>query len=623
MQFHLNGFRAGDPRIKLENNQLYQDRSHVDVLIVGCGPAGLTLATQLCQFNDIKIRIVERKSGPIKLGQADGISCRTLEMFESFGFCERVLAESYWVNETTFWGPSSINPDNIIRTGRIQDVADDLSEMPHVILNQARVHDFYLEMMHSSAQRLLPEYDKAFVGFTINPSDEYPLSIKIKQFEEIEIINAKYLVGCDGARSLVRESMENKLIGETANKAWGVMDVLALTNFPDIRFKSIIRSNQHGNILIIPREGGYLVRLYVEMETLEEGVRVKERNIQVEDLIKVAEKIFIPYSFKVKEVAWWSVYEIGQRLCDRFDNSYHMTPPNVFIAGDACHTHSPKAGQGMNVSMGDSFNLGWKIASVLRNHSPPELLSTYSDERQHVAQELIEFDKHWSKEFSERGDGEVGRNLEAFQEYFTAHGRYTAGVAVKYSQSLICGTGKYQDLALGFEVGTRFHSAPVIRLWDAKPMQLGHCLKADGRWRIILFNDASAPDESHSKIYQQCEWFQASEHSPIHQCKSWGEDIDSIIDLRAVFQQSHRQIKAEDIHPLLTPAKGRYGLLDHEKMFCVDPAFDIYERRQISREEGCLVLIRPDQYIAEIFPLTATTEVGDFLNKVLRRISAK
>ena len=84
----------------------------------------------------------------------------------------------------------------------------------------------------------------------------------------------------------------------------------------------------------------------------------------------------------MKEIAWWSVYEIGQRLCDKFDDLPEDAPherfPRVFIAGDACHTHSPKAGQGMNVSMQDAFNLGWKLASVLLRRARPQLLRTYS-----------------------------------------------------------------------------------------------------------------------------------------------------------------------------------------------------------------------------------------------------
>ena len=144
------------------------------------------------------------------------------------------------------------------------------------------------------------------------------------------------------------------------------MDVLAVTDFPDIRLKSLIQSANDGSILIIPREGGYLVRIYVELDKLDAGERVSSRNITADHLIAAAQRILSPYTLDVKEVAWWSVYEIGQRLCDKFDDvpeeEVETRLPRVFIAGDACHTHSPKAGQGMNVSMQDGFNLGWKLA---------------------------------------------------------------------------------------------------------------------------------------------------------------------------------------------------------------------------------------------------------------------
>ena len=119
MQFHLNGFKAGNPEIA-DASELVTLRTDavsetVDVLIVGCGPAGLTLAAQLAAFPDIRTQIVEQKPGPLLLGQADGIACRTMEMFEAFGFSERVLKEAYWVNETTFWKPDEPTTDKIAR----------------------------------------------------------------------------------------------------------------------------------------------------------------------------------------------------------------------------------------------------------------------------------------------------------------------------------------------------------------------------------------------------------------------------------------------------------------------------------------------------------------------------
>src|SRR5580765_5577702 len=121
MQFHLNGFRSGNPEIAEPSEQApFKSDSlpnDVDVLIVGCGPAGLTLAAQLAAFPDIKTQIVEQKSGPLLLGQADGIACRTMEMFEAFGFSERVMKEACWINETTFWKPDGRQPENIVRSG--------------------------------------------------------------------------------------------------------------------------------------------------------------------------------------------------------------------------------------------------------------------------------------------------------------------------------------------------------------------------------------------------------------------------------------------------------------------------------------------------------------------------
>src|ERR1700747_2293095 len=102
----------------------------------------------------------------------------------------------------------------------------------------------------------------------------------------------------------------------------------------------------------------------------------------------------------MKEIPWVSVYEIGQRLTDKFDDvpaeEIATRLPRVFIAGDACHTHSPKAGQGMDVSMQDAFNLGWKLVAVLRNRCVPSLLHTYSAERRAIAEELIDFDRKWA-----------------------------------------------------------------------------------------------------------------------------------------------------------------------------------------------------------------------------------
>ncbi|MGK0283543.1 MAG: phenol 2-monooxygenase, partial [Patiriisocius sp.] len=250
MQFHHDGFRAGDPDIykpaQGSDEPTLDMPDEVDVLIVGCGPAGLTLAAQLATFPDISTCIVELKSGPMEKGQADGISCRSMEMFQAFEFAEKIKREAYWVNETSFWNPNPENPSEIHRTGRVQDVEDGLSEMPHVILNQARVHDRYLEVMRNSPTRLVPHYSRELVDLTVaKTATTHPVTVTLERADssderQSETIRARYVVGCDGARSGVRNSIGRKLVGDKADQSWGVMDVLAQTDFPDYRMKALI-----------------------------------------------------------------------------------------------------------------------------------------------------------------------------------------------------------------------------------------------------------------------------------------------------------------------------------------------------------------------------------------------
>lgn len=638
MQFYLNGYRPGDPLSEEPHPSLSEPGrgvpEEVDVLIIGSGPAGLVLAAQLANFPEIRTAVVDRRDGPLEVGQADGVACRTVEMFEALGLADRLLRESYWVNEVSFWRPDPNDAGRISPSGRIRDTEEGLSEFPHVIVNQARMLAYLRDQMERSASRLVPFYglQAEEVRVDTGGSCAHPITVTLKHMRQLRetgrstTVRAKYVVGCDGARSRTRSAIGRKLVGDVTDEAWGVMDVLAVTDFPDIRLKCAISSAREGNVLIIPREGGYLVRFYIELDRVRDREMLESRSVTPEKLAKIANLILHPYTLEVKHVGWWSVYEIGQRLCEKFDDvpveDIGVRAPRVFIAGDSCHTHSAKAGQGMNVSMADAWNLGWKLASVLRGTARPELLHTYSRERQAVAKELIDFDREFSRLFSARtatlaeSEDERG-DPERFQQYFAAQGRFTAGVATRYARSMITAETGFQHLAEGFPVGMRFHSAPVIRLADAKPVHLGHVARADGAWRLYIFADEHDPGHASSGTRKLCEFLE-SDASVIKRFTPPGADPDSAIDVRAIFQQSHRELSVEQLPAVLLPRKGRFGLIDYEKTFCPDPQVkDIFDLRGVNRQTGCMVVVRPDQYVSHILPLDAHDALGDFFAGIL------
>ncbi|WP_432698215.1 FAD-dependent monooxygenase [Marinobacterium sp. YM272] len=637
MQYHLNGFKPGNYEVPDEVREPYPAPpivdlpDEVDVLIIGTGPAGLTMARQMSVFSDIKTCIVDMAPGPLLFGRADGISCRTQEIMEAFNCSEMVVKETYQLKQNTYWEPDESNPENIKRTYKTADHRAGLSEFTHGIVNQARLHELLADGMEKSVTHLLPHYSRKMIGMEIDESltqdlDAYPITATFERVDEAgagktETVKARYIVGADGARSSVRRSMGIPLQGDSANKAWGVMDILLNTDFPDIRVKSFIQSKDHGAVMTIPREGGYLCRFYVELDLLGKDKRASDVRLNEQDIIAKAQKIFHPYTLDVKEVAWWSIYEVGQRIAERFDNrpagSSDEIIPRAFVAGDACHTHSPKGGWGLNTSLPDTFNLGWKLAAVLQGRSHPKLLSTYSTERRKVAQQLIDADRELSKlvatrptaaEESDKAKIDT-RKIEAFMKRQSG---FVAGTSIEYFPSFICTGQENQHLASGFNIGQRFHSAEATRVADGRSQHLGHLVKADGRWRIFLFGDTQSPTDPSSAAYQFIDFLANDQSSPVQKYTPKGADIDSVFDTYAVFQQ--QDLSMHDLQDYLWPAKGKYGLRDYEKVFQAEEGNDIYDLRGIDRSAGCIVIVRPDQHVAAILPVSAHAELSKFFD---------
>ncbi|MFC3300618.1 3-hydroxybenzoate 4-monooxygenase [Arthrobacter agilis] len=625
MQFHHHGYVSGDPRVQpaagvgIDRPQDLPDV--VDVLIIGTGPAGMITAAQLSQFPGITTRIVERRPGRLAIGQADGIQGRSVETFQAFGFAQRITDEAYRIVEMAFWKPDPEDSSRIIRTARPEDDPAGISEFPHLIVNQARVLDYFAEFMKNAPTRMEPDYGFEFVGLEVDDHHEYPVQVTFQRTAggdegATRRVRAKYVVGADGARSKVRAAIGCTLSGDRANHAWGVMDALAVTDFPDIRRKCAIQSGEGGSILLIPREGGHLFRMYVDLGETGPDDDGAVRRTTLDQIIARANAILSPYTLDVRNVAWHSVYEVGHRLTDRFDDvlpeDRGTRTPRVFITGDACHTHSAKAGQGMNVSMQDGFNIGWKLGHVLEGRSPEELLATYSAERQVVAQNLIDFDREWSTLMAKRP--EEFASPSELEDFYVRTAEFPAGFMTQYQRSLLVAGDEHQGLAVGYPIGKRFKSAPVIRVCDGVPLQLGHHATADGRWRIYVFADQAGSGTA-SGVASLADWLDSAADSPLGATPA-GLDGDAWFDLKVVYQQDHTRVDITRVPALFTPAVGPFGLTDYEKVYAADPGSDIFDVRGVDRG-GVVVVVRPDQYVAHVLPLTDTAGLAAFFSPLL------
>ena len=288
--------------------------------------------------------------------------------------------------------------------------------------------------------------------------------------------------------------------GDSTDVVWGVMDIFPRTDFPDIRRKCTIQTDR-GVLIIIPREGGRMVRFYLQMPA---GTIPKE--VTQEQLHARAATILQDFEFEVAETRWWSAYVIGQRLASQFT----AADDRVFLTGDACHTHSPKAGQGyvqpptshlhpfpplhptypahllivssMNVALQDGHNIGWKLAQVLLHRAPASILSTYVPERRLVASELIAFDRRLTELVHVSAHDQ--RAAKDYTEHFLKSATYMAGLGYSYADTVLTAEEKSDgDAAKKIVVGKRLQSREVLRWCDAKVVQLQSVLVADNRVR--------------------------------------------------------------------------------------------------------------------------------------------
>ncbi|EWZ28075.1 hypothetical protein FOZG_18209 [Fusarium oxysporum Fo47] len=588
----------------------------VDVVICGSGSAGLTTAIWLARFN-INFKVLERRSGPLEIGQADGVQCRTVEIFENLGIAEDLLKESYHVMEVAFW--SLDNAGELQRTHIAPDVEVGLSHQPHVILNQARINELMMDEMtrlrgdaSSEVVYGCPVTSVRIVDATSGDAlyKEYPVEVVALRDGKPYTYRAKYAIfggehcltvcfrakGCDGAHSTVRKSLGFAMVGDTSDSVWGVMDAFPITNFPDIRKKVLVNAKA-GNLMIIPREGDELVRFYIELSGK------SARDVTKQDLLDKIQHIFEPYQMDIAHTA--------DQLTE--DN-------RIFLTGDAYHTHSPKAGQGMNVSLQDDFNIRWKMAHVLIGRAPPEVLETYVLERQQTAQQLIDFDCSFTRLFSTTWREQNDVTADKLQDKFVQAGRYTAGMATLYSPSILTRPANSDAaLASGLTVGMRFPSNSVVRFSDARPMQLNQALPADGRWHVLVFcsrlSEGPMPEilsEVASALENVARMVTREEIA-----------ADSVINPALIIQTKRSSLSEAEIPRYFLPTSGKYRMTSLHRVFIDEEnpymagCGRALSKYGIDAARGAVVIVRPDVYVAQISALEETVEVSKFFERCL------
>lgn len=277
----------------------------------------------------------------------------------------------------------------------------------------------------------------------------------------------------------------------------------------------------------------------------------------------------------------------------------------------------------MNVSMQDTFNLGWKVALAAKGIAKRSILSTYQSERQSVAQDLIDFDHRFSRLFSGRPAKDVmdaeGVNMDEFKAAFLKGNLFASGLIVNYGpNSLVAKAGeddgsnsatvvsadvfaKTQALATGLPVGMRFNSFKVINQADARPWHFQEKLKSNGQFRVVLFAGNILSATQKKRVEKFCEALGAPANF-LHAATPAGSPLDSVIDVLTIHSAKRTETDLlKDFPEILHPFDPHTGW-DYDRVFVDDASYhegfgDAYKNYGVDKERGCVVAVRPDQYV--------------------------
>ncbi|KAI5895588.1 uncharacterized protein SCHCODRAFT_02619840 [Schizophyllum commune H4-8] len=583
--------------------------SSIDVLIIGAGPSGLMAATALKRAG-IDVRIVDKRPQGILAGQADGIQPRTSEILQTYGLADELFRQGCQLRVTAFFNPST-ESDGIELSGRMPTVTAPDARYPYILtLHQAAIEKIFQDAMRSmgvEVERSVVPTSLDIVEESMKESEAYAVKVCLASADSAdvipnEVVSARFVIGTDGARSWTRKALGIILEGEQTDLYWGVIDFVADTDFPDIRNQCMIHTH-YGSILVIPREGD-LVRLYVQMNKevldLDEAGDFNRSKMSPEQLLEAARLRFRPYYLNLKDPEagyhWWTIYRIGQRVANKYG-----VHERVFLAGDATHTHSPKAGQGMNAGICDAHNLAWKIAQVLHGHADLSLLKTYELERRTFAQSLIAFDKEYATLFSTAGI--------THEEFLRAHSSFSpfiSGMDFTYPTSAIT-RQTHQDYAKGLIIGRPVPPHAFLRVADARPVNIQDMLPANGKFKILVFAGEYSRADFLADLQQFAEGL-------VNLLAKYGGASDSrLMDMATVLAGKQDPACLLQIPSTLRP---------HWAQVVVDDDVDVhghsagggYKKFGIESSRGAAVVVRPDSFVGAVAPLQGINALTEYFD---------
>ncbi|PLN78147.1 2-polyprenyl-6-methoxyphenol hydroxylase [Aspergillus taichungensis] len=636
--------------------------SHTDVLIIGAGPSGLAAAYWMARCG-IKARVIDKRTRKVMLGHADGLRTRTLELFDSIGFQHKVLHEAQSLAHYAFW--RSDGNGGLHRHGGNRQY-DLLSGSPYfpMGLSQARIERFFLDTIRECSdidvERGIVAESLAYTeDVEIDESDTYPITVKLRALSEEEanaglpygdlrvidrnnvpqdewddltpkktknpgekeVLKAKFIIGCDGAHSWTRKQLDIPLEGSTTEALWGVMDVIPITDFPDIRRGGFV-ATEAGTMLLVSRER-QLTRFYVSLKDVDEEASNRERSSVTLDMIsKRVQAILSPYRFNYEICDWWTAYQVGQRLAPTFSRGRRM-----HLAGDAVHTHSPKIGLGMNTSIQDGFNIGWKIALVLKGIAHPSIIDTYDLERHRVAEEVLHYDRnffaHFQEDAPETGPSPCFENkAETMRNVLESFLLFAEGYKSFYQASPLV-LKEATGVAGHLEPGERLPLVKICNQADGASEWTSRILKSDGRFRILVLAGDMQVESQKQRVVALSQYLD-SPCSVLQRFTPKGHNLDSVIEVLTIHSLSVDDIELSEfpeVLRLLDRKRGwGYDKVWSDSVFPLDRYCDgkAYETWGVDRVRGALVVVRPDQYIGWTGELEDVDGLSGYFDGVLR-----